>query len=211
VCFAVRMSDILANAEPKNESPNFRLASTPLQAKLLSKRIYMMVLWSLRQPSSISEIAKALNESLETISYRIKRLERAEIVRAVPGTRKFTADFHWDVPGTLLPTASLQEFMTYFLRGGLERATAAFASHLSTSGPDWTMRMNFETGQSPVFQSNNQTPAWFPLLEQPILCLKPEDARELSTELHDLLERFVSRHDPATGEPHLLGILYARA
>jgi DNA-binding transcriptional ArsR family regulator len=205
------MSDILASAEPKKESPNFRLATTPLQATLLTKRIYMMVLWSLRQPRSISELAQNLGESLETISYRIKRLERAGIVRAIPGTRKFSADFHWDVPGTLLPAASLQEFMTYFLRGGLERATAAFGAHLSTTGPDWTMRMNFETGQSPVFHANDQIPAWFPLLEQPILHLKPEDAQELNAELHGLLEKYVARHDPTQGKPHLLGILYTKA
>jgi Helix-turn-helix domain len=206
------MDTIFTDDEPKKELPVFRLATTRTQASLLTKRIYMVVLWTLRErPGTISQIAKALGESNETTSYRVKRLERAGIVRAVEGTRAFTADFHWDVPGTLLPSASLQEFMTYFLRGGLERATAAFGSHLSTTGADWTMRMNFETGQSPMFQANDKTPAWFPLLEQPILYLKPEDARSLSDELHGLLERYVSRHDPVHGAPHLLGILYTRA
>ena len=205
----------MPSSEPKKTPPDFRLAASRAEAKLLTKQHYLVVLRQLtHEASSINEIARAIGESPETTAYRIKQLLRANIVVQVENAKKpkrYAAHPYWRIPSELLDALSLEEFMLSFFDGSMRAVFAAFARHLRVSSQPWVLQLNFRAAQFIDFLPETVHHEWLPVLEHLILCLQADDAIELQAELRELSEKYRQRHDPAHGQAHLLGLMFTKA
>ena len=205
----------MPSSEPKKTPPDFRLAASRAEAKLLTKQHYLVVLRQLtHEASSINEIARAIGESPETTAYRIKQLLRANIVVQVENAKKpkrYAAHPYWRIPSELLDALSLEEFMLSFFDGSMRAVFAAFARHLRVSSQPWVLQLNFRAAQFIDFLPETVHLEWLPILEHLILYLKPDDAIALQAELRALSEKYRQRHDTALGQAHLLGLMFTKA
>jgi DNA-binding Lrp family transcriptional regulator len=205
----------MPSSEPKITPPDFRLAASRAEAKLLTKQHYLVVLRQLtHEASSVSELARAIGESPETTAYRVKQLLRANIVVQM-GTaskpKRYAAHPYWQIPNELLDALSLEEFMMSFFEGSMRAVFAAFARHLRVSSQPWVLQLNFRAAQFIDFLPETAHHEWLPVLEHLILYLKPADAVMLQAELRALSEKYRQRHDAAQGQAHLVGLMFTKA
>lgn len=201
--------------EAKKTPPDFRLATSHAEAKLLTKQHYLVVLRQLTYAAlSINEIARGIGESPETTTYRVKQLLRANIVVQMENANKpkrYAAHPYWRIPSDLLDALSLEEFMLSFFDGSMRAVFAAFARHLRISSQSWVLQLNFRAAQFIDFLPESVHFEWLPVLEHLILYLKPADAVALQAELRGLSEKYRQYHDPVAGQAHLLGLMFTKA
>ncbi len=207
---------MLQRPSPKTEGQDFRLIEREDQARIITSRVYMGVIWATRQPRAISEIAQFTNASLETTAYRVKRLKNAGLLEVADDAsingrrvRRYRSYPRWTIPDRVMPAASLEEFMTYFLHNGLARTGGAFARHLRVLEQSWTLRLDFEGPLFLEFRPDGDFD-WLPVLEGTSFNLRPTDARALHDELRELYQKYAALHDPEIGSPHLLGLMFTR-
>ncbi len=205
---------MMPTLEPKKIASDFWLVTSERSAKLLTKRRYLLVLRQIiGEPRSISEISRAIEESLETTAYRVKQLHQAEIITQTIDSRRskrYLAHPYWQIPNEFLAAASLEEFMLSFFQSSMNQVFMSIAGHLQISS-QWVMQMDFTSAQFIDFLPASAHLEWLPILENLILPLKAEDALELQTELHSLSAKYRARCDTTLGKSHLLGLMFTRA
>jgi DNA-binding transcriptional ArsR family regulator len=213
------MTHMLRAPTPKKEASNFRCVVAASQARFLISRTFTSVLWvTAEQPRTTSEIARALELSLETTAYRIKQLLGAGLLEIATETqhrgravKHYRAHPRWEVRGELLSTPSLEEFVIPYLSGGLKRVSAAFSTHLRATHEPWALRLDFHGPQFLEFRTTQSITNWLPVLEGPILHLEPQHALALHDDLRDLYQKYAALHDATVSDQYLLGLVFSRA
>jgi DNA-binding transcriptional ArsR family regulator len=193
------------------------VVTDPAQAQALLDTLNQDMLAELlegEQPASV--LAARLDVAMNTLHYRLRKLERLGLVRvarvqtrAGRAVRWYAPTARlWDIPFDLTPAATVREFVAQTTSVWLERTLGNIAARiqegLSVSFGKWDVqRARLEYNLAPADEASLGDAV---LLAQ-TLRLAPTRAAALRTGLETLITPFLREHDP-DGVEYTISVLF---